>query len=421
MTKKLALLLTPLLLAAWLSHAAAAAPDVHSHRHAPANKGDVRQFQSETGTRQQAPDPRAAPAPSSPQAGRLLLTGVQFVDNKTGWTLGTPSGNDKDTRIWHTRDAGSHWRSSAVPGVQNATFSFGDAKHGFLVGLQDCGEQSGQTVCGRFSILHSADAGSTWEKQITEAYVDANAAGTEVRALNANHVIVRAGSRILHSHDMGRRWMDVSIPDKQASPYRISFLNPQTGYAVGRIGSACPARGAVPSTPNADCRTAIWQTKDGGSHWTLLPSAPRLNGEWSPVDIQFTDLKHGFALFANPDTHGSQLYATEDGGAAWKLRNDKLPGIRPYPVKLDFANVAVGWIPLSVGAGPVEGGLMRTGDGGVTFSKAPDARLVSIEDSDLISPREGWVIALDPDHPEGRLLLHTGDGGAVWHDRTPML
>ncbi|MCC3375515.1 hypothetical protein [Cohnella sp. REN36] len=422
MTKKMALLLAPLMLAVWLVQAAAAG-ETHAQLRSQANAtgdGLAGHAAAKADTLQNAPDPRPAPAPSSPQTAPLRLTVVQFVDIRTGWTLGMGSDQAATTRIWQTKDAGQRWRSYLVPGVEQAAFSFGDRKHGYVVGLQNCGTQSGETVCGRFAILHTDNGGAKWGEQYADAYADPSGAGIEVQALNAKQAIVRAGSRILRSDDMGRNWMDVSIPDKQASPYRLSFVSPDTGYAVGRIGGACPARGAVPAEPNADCRTAIWQTRDGGSHWSRLSSAPNLSGEWSPVDIQFTDAKIGFALFANPDTHAAQLYASEDGGAAWKLRNDKLPGIRPYPVKLDFADPAIGWIPLSVGAGPVEGGLMRTGDGGLTFSKAPDARLVSVEDSDLIRPREGWVIAMNPDRPEGRLLLHTSDGGAVWHDRTPM-
>lgn len=367
------------------------------------------------------PSPSAAPAPSAaPQATASApkLSRVQFVDSEHGWTLGT-SGNDSRTRVWRTTNAGKRWTSDLLhDDVRDAAFEMADAKRGWAAGPGKCKEESGQTVCSKLSILNTRNGGKSWSVQWTKD--DAKASSdNQVAAVDDSHAFVRLGTNIWRTTNGGREWTDVSLPSSEASPYRISFPDDLIGYAAGRLGTACPGKGLVPSDANADCRTAVWKTKDGGHRWTLLSSAPRLNGEWYPADIQFTNPRNGFLLLVNPNTHGSMLYATVNGGESWKLRNSKIPGIRPYPVKLDFVNHKFGYIPLSVGAGPVEGGLLRTMDGGSSFAKLDDPRLVSVEDTSFLTPRNGWVVALNPQNPNASLLLGTTDGGRKWDDLTP--
>ncbi|THF74828.1 beta propeller repeat protein [Cohnella fermenti] len=367
-----------------------------------------------------APPPSASPSPSAApsNAASLKLNRVQFVDSNHGWTLGTSEG-DTGTRVWRTDNGGKRWHSSLLPdNVQNASFQMADAKRGWAVGPSSCSEEAGATVCSKLSILNTKNGGDSWTVQWSKDDPKASA-DNEVAAVNDEAAFVRTGTRIWRTDNGGKEWTDVSLPSAEASPYRISFPSDNIGYAAGRLGTACPGPGLVPSDANADCRTAVWRTKDGGRNWTLLANAPKLSGEWSPVDIQFTNEKNGFLLLANPNTHGSRLYRTTNGGVSWQLRNEKIPGIRPYPVKLDFVNAKFGYVPLSVGAGPVDGGLLRTMNGGSSFTKLDDPRLVSVEDTSFLSPQIGWAAAMNPQNPSASLLLGTTDGGRNWRDVTP--
>ena len=365
------------------------------------------------------PPPSAAPAPSaSPASAALRLNEVQFTDTEHGWTAGF-AGDNPLTNVWRTTNGGRTWLAAPLGnGVQDAAFRMADRQHGWAVGPADCRTVSGSPVCGKLSILHTDDGGETWTPQWSKSDPQAGS-DNEVEAVNAETAYVRARTSVWKTTDGGKNWLDASIPSAEAQPYRISFVDESTGFAAGRLGTECPARGMVPSTPNADCRTAVWKTTDGGKSWKKLNHAPRHGGAWYPADIQFVDKRNGYLLLVNPDTHGSLLYSTANGGIGWKLRNTKIPGVRPYPVKLDFVRPRVGYVPLSVGAGPVDGGLLRTVNGGAAFTKVQDPRLVSVEDADFLTARRGYVIALNPDNPASTLLLGTSNGGGTWTDLTP--
>lgn len=366
-----------------------------------------------------APSPSAAPAPSaSPDPAALRLSQVQFADAEHGWTAGA-LGDSLLTNVWRTTNGGRTWLTATLGnGMQDASFNMADRQHGWAIGPTDCRMVSGSSVCGKLNILRTGDGGETWTQQWSNS--DPNAGpDNEVEAVNAETAYVRARTSVWKTTDGGQNWLDASIPSADAQPYRISFVDESIGYAAGRLGTECPARGMVPSSPNADCRTAVWKTTDGGKSWKKLNHAPRHGGAWYPADIQFVDKRNGYLLLVNPDSHGSLLYSTMNGGIGWKLRNTKIPGVRPYPVKLDFISPRVGYVPLSVGAGPVEGGLLRTVNGGSAFTKVQDPRLISVLDADFLTARRGYVIAMNPDNPASTLLLRTPNGGGKWTDMTP--
>ncbi|MBB6730964.1 hypothetical protein [Cohnella zeiphila] len=363
-----------------------------------------------------APEPSAAPAPSGPQP--LKLNQVQFVDANHGWTVGS-NGGQADSTVWRTTDGGRKWKSAALGGgVRNASIGMANEKHGWAVGPAACKDEAGMSVCGQTTVLHTHDGGHSWLAQLTRQDAAANA-DNEVDPITDHTAFVRVRSSLWRTTDQGKNWTDISLGASEAHPYTISFANDLIGFAAGRIGPDCPEKGQVPASPNAKCQVAVWKTKNGGRSWSRLPHAPKQNGEWYPVDIQFPDTRNGYLLLVNPDTHGSLLYFTSNGGANWRLRNSKIPGIRPYAVKLDFVNPRTGYVPLSVGAGPVDGGLLRTINGGTTFAKLEDRRLVSVEDADFLTPRRGFVVAMNPSDPNARLVLATDDGGGSWKDITP--
>jgi photosystem II stability/assembly factor-like uncharacterized protein len=348
----------------------------------------------------------------------VRLTEVRFRDRLHGWTAGRIIGDEAAVRIWRTEDGGRHWTSRPLPEVTEAAFDFADAQSGWAAGPSDCQVKEGQSRCRAIAILHTSDGGLMWAPQVSQKSRNADA-DNEVEAVSAETAFVRAGSRIWTTDNGGQSWDDVSLPDPDASPYRIEFPDGRTGFAAGRDGPECPAKGSVPDRPDADCRVAVWATTDGGNKWTRLSSAPQKNGEWYPADLQFLDDRTGWLLLVNPDTHAAALYATSDGARTWTARSGRLPGIRPYPVRLAFVNEREGWVPLSVGAGPIEGGLMGTSDGGETFQPVGTRTLISVEDADRLDPQTGWIIAMNPKRPEASRLLGTEDAGSRWTDLTP--
>lgn len=75
----------------------------------------------------------------------------------------------------------------------------------------------------------------------------------------------------------------------------VSFLNPDTGFVVGRTGS----------------NRKIIKTTDGGNTWTDLPTTPNVGGEWLRNCHFYND---SIGLVAT-----KEIYRTTDGGSSWTL------------------------------------------------------------------------------------------------------
>jgi len=114
----------------------------------------------------------------------------------------------------------------------------------------------------------------------------------------------------------------------------------------------------------------------------------------------------GGALWAVGDAgyHDAVIVRSTDGGRTWSTRRstrvDTLFGV-------DFPSARTGWV---CGA---RGTLLRSGDGGRSWKQvagAPPGDLLALDFSDA---RRGWVAAGDERLPDAR-LLYTADGGRTW-------
>lgn len=123
-----------------------------------------------------------------------------------------------------------------------------------------------------------------------------------------------------HSIDGGKHW-ERQPTATRASLRGLHFLNPFTGWAVGR--EELPhGSGSV---------GVVLVTRDGGLKWQRL-SANALPGLHC---VRFFDDKNGMAAGDGSDQHPSGLFATADGGRTWK----PVPGPRsPGWLAADFQN-----------------------------------------------------------------------------------
>jgi photosystem II stability/assembly factor-like uncharacterized protein len=132
---------------------------------------------------------------------RQYLSGVDFIDDSTGWSVGA------NGLILHTLDGGRSWKPQKAPSEANLeSVAFADAKTGYIAG------QTG-------TIFHTADGGNTWERQDGGS----QATLTDVVAISSNEAwVVGQKGTILHTNDAGQHWYDLSI-DTRADIYAITI------------------------------------------------------------------------------------------------------------------------------------------------------------------------------------------------------
>ncbi len=235
---------------------------------------------------------------------------------------------------------------------------------------------------------------------------------------------------VLHTIDAGQSW-ERQPTGVRASLRSVQFLDPIRGWAAGRI-----------ETPTGGSVGVLLSTTDGGLKWTQVAAnaMPGLNV------VKFTDAKTGFALGDGVEPFTSGIFRTLDGGRTW----DVVPGQHAPSWRAgdfqDGGNGLLGgaWSRLgtlqqgkmhvaedlermsgraihalqifdqrAVAVG--DGGLvLRSQSGGVSWGfadlKLPDAVRASLDFRALQVVGKSIWIAGRP----GSVIVHSGDAGQTW-------
>jgi len=260
----------------------------------------------------------------------------------------------------------------------------------------------------------------------------------DLHFLDASHGWVCTGDgRIYRTTDAGESW-ELQHDDPSLYFRCIRFADAQRGWA-GTLSS----------------NALMFQTVDGGAHWTQVTSLPFLlpnalcgmsvpsaqvmygvgsysgparmikttNGgaTWSSkdlaplastlVDVYFKSVDEGFAVGSVgdfPTQNSAVVLHTTDGGTTWQQR---YVGSRlgEWGWKISFPTPSVGYVSLERLQGPMF--FLKTEDAGLTWAELPfpDANEQGIG---FATPDVGWVGGAD--NP----TYGTTDGGATW-DVTP--
>ena len=172
----------------------------------------------------------------------------------------------------------------------------------------------------------------------------------------------------------------VSSPEmfEDAELTDVTFVDPDRGWAVGDRG-------------------VIWQTVDGGRHWTRHA----IQVDCRLESIQFVDGQHGWIAGGRIRSYSQQsegvLLYTADGGRRWtKIPIPTLPALR----EIRFFDQRHGWA-VGASSGMYPAGVFRTRNGGRTWSPLPSGRV------------PGWQTGDFHDHQQGVVAGNRGQVGWV--------
>lgn len=203
------------------------------------------------------------------------LTCLSFTDHRSGWAAGHGG------VILHTADAGRTWEVQRKPSLENHP----------LFDIQFVSNQVG-FACGAYdSFLKTVDGGKTWTAHPTgQDYIYNGLAFLDEKT---GYLVGEFGT-ILRTTDGGVSWEKLDPGGYQGSLFGVTLLDPQTILVYGIAGK-------------------IMRSEDGGSHWMDL--SPDINASLFRAAVNQDEV---LVVGAS----GTHLYS-RDGGKIFRRISDK--------------------------------------------------------------------------------------------------
>ncbi len=224
------------------------------------------------------------------------------------------------------------------------------------------------------TLLKTTDGGQTWVRlQGSDVAHLSTSLGTFVQAFGTRDVVVGWACTLERSSDGGATFMRVRIPgaaiNNGCAIAQASFVSPLLGYIVTRGGT-------------------LLTTSDGGRHFTTRTPIPEASADKQEADdeienedddssssealgyvhaLTFTSAQTGVAATRK------ELYRTTDGGTSWhQTFFSGAPSASPDLLGVTFTDPAHGYaVGGAVGDSAGDGLLVRTDDGGATWTRKP--------------------------------------------------
>ncbi len=315
------------------------------------------------------------------------LHGLQFVNAATGWATGDGG------EILATANGGTTWtaQSSTTPESLNHVH-FIDAQDGWAVGDQGV-------------IVHTTDGGATWAGQTSGTgydltgvvFTDAQTGWATGQSFTEYGDY--SSGVILHTTDGGQDWttqyasiFDASTGHDGTAFSAVAFADARHGWAVGE----------TQGSDSSYNQTVIMHTTDGGATWTqqldFSPPFASNSDNATLSSIACTNAAHAVAV--GYDENRAEIWRTTNGGRTWTRVGKKLWPLYSSVSLSDvvFADATHGW---AVGDGTV----IKTSDGGVTWTKQAVGPTNGLNAVSFASRKHGWVAGAGAD------ILTTTTGG----------
>ena len=206
------------------------------------------------------------------------LSDVQFIDENTGWIIGT------DGSVLYTKDGGKTWEkySSGTSGFYISDISFVNDSEGWAVGGEKKGADRWAPV-----ILYSHDCGKNWEKQGQKLPAGGRFYGVHfvdnLRGWAAGYGLIdrKLTGYIFHTDNGGITWKDQTPASFDYLMRSVHFLNEEVGGVF-----------AISKNIDGSISGVFIYTTDGGHTWK------RQNKGFLPVfnKLFFVDSENGWGV-----------------------------------------------------------------------------------------------------------------------------
>jgi len=297
----------------------------------------------------------------------LSLYSVSFIDSLNGFAAGDSG------LVLNTKDGGLSWlRQATHSSAALQSISFCDSLNGWATGMNG-------------TILKTSDGGKSWQ------IIDHDS------AMIVNHFKVQCISpltafilrlqytndyvedfRIWKTGDGGESWTEISPVENTFFELKdMFFVNDTLGFSCGH------------GIHNNLDSYQIHKTSNAGQNWSTKSfNAPTL---WAMQKIYFENTLNGWA------TDWDTLYQTSDGGDSWQIAG--VPEFNDLTDLVMFDNV--GYASRSFGK------ILKTIDGGASWTEQSSSPDYFIEDIDFVDPNTGWAVGWNG------MILHTVNGGVT--------
>ena len=293
------------------------------------------------------------------------------------------------------------WEEIDVTGLFTTAYvfervQFSDTKNGWILG------RTKNTIPSQRFCLRTGDGGKTWSKIYSG---DAAAAypAADIVLLGENTAYFTAGNGLYVTTNGGEDWSRAPVPS--VYPYHV-----EADYIEVNANGDLFALG----------QSKMYTFQSGGSaEWELVADY------WDQDDFEITTL-HGMSFPIDHtgyflgttyneslDTYKADLYKTMDEGAHWTAQNiefDQSEMDTWYYKDLFFIDNNTGWITGSTGTTGTQGFILKTIDGGATWSTQLTVNPVS--DIHFLEKSNGYISYLS--YPEAS-IGYTNDGGDTWY------
>jgi photosystem II stability/assembly factor-like uncharacterized protein len=185
-------------------------------------------------------------------------------------------------------------RFPVISGPYSATYDFISPAVGWAVVLDY------SSFSTNFWIFKTTDGASHWQQQ----YVgQAEGGRTFIHFFDEQHGFAYAGISY-RTVDGGVRWETLNIPG--SLPF-VMFASPKLGWALGFDAASHSQH--------------LYATADGGSTWTLLPTAVPSAAVWQPIsEMQSSTFRQtGEGWLGAGFLDRPIVYLTVDGGSSWRV------------------------------------------------------------------------------------------------------
>ena len=334
-------------------------------------------------------------------AAAVLLTGCNSSSSSTD-PSDTNNGNgttpDADVRSWTLLDADQS-QAYALHDVfqvnEDTIWAVGDGMPTNVGGL------------GVF-ILKSTDGGDTWSQYgnnywnrlLGVHFVD-ESNGWIVGGLSSGNAPL-----ILRTQDAGETWSEQSHPiSDEGTFFDIEFVSATHGWIAG-------GHNAI-TVEESD--RFILHTTDGGNTWNKV--AFDFGNGLPFLSVSFVDTMNGWAVGRDTeDETNDSYYYTTDGGVNWQTgKTGVYEQIGPYADRFDLVQFVDNNHGYLAGVSRV----LRTTDGGLTWSLAFQDGGMNIYDMAFVDAQRGWLVGngIGSNNAVAK-IFYTENGGITWHEES---